>query len=56
MRNLALCGLCGTDEATVNALINLSLSPVHYLQRVRGKHAPSMLKAAMRQLGRRSVA
>jgi hypothetical protein len=54
MRNLAVCGLCGTDEATVNALIYLSLSPVHYLQRVRGNDAPSLHKAAMRQLGRRS--
>jgi hypothetical protein len=35
--------------------INLSLSPVLYLSRVRGKHVPSLCKAAMRQLGRRSV-
>ncbi len=48
MRNLALCGVRRDHGATVNALINLSLSPVHYLQRVRGNDAPSLHKAAMR--------
>ena len=36
------------------AVISRTLSPVLYPRRVRGEDAPSLLKAAMRQLGRRS--